>query len=176
MVEGILGRGNTSTESRVNRMAYLELGDCRCVVGPVRTTNCGFSVSNIADVYANNRVTQRRCQNRHLLPAISGTQACCQYLPPPPFTIYESHCPTPSREQVPICLVPTCFSSLLPLASLPRFLLLACQKDAGCCAVQLQGHHAHRPPWHPSIVVCLYRGLEAARTCFPSLQRLPAPE
>lgn len=36
--------------------------------GPVRTTDSGFSVSNIADIYAANTVTQR-CQNRHLLPA-----------------------------------------------------------------------------------------------------------
>lgn len=71
--------------------------------------------------------------------------------PSSPFTVYESHCPTPSREQVPICPGPTCFFSLLPMASLPCFLLLACQKDAGHCAVQLWGPlrtQSTPVPWH----------------------------
>ena len=47
-----------------------------------KNTNSGFSLSNIADIYANSAVTQR-CQNRRLLPETSGAQACCHGLLPP---------------------------------------------------------------------------------------------
>lgn len=139
-------RGKALVERRENRMTYLEPGDCRF-----------FSVSNIAGVYAKNRVT-RRYQNRHLLPAVSDTRACCQCLLPPLFTIYESRCPTPAREQVPICPVPTCLPqpsahgqpALLPALSLPEGCGLLHHAAAGGGGV----HHAHRPPWRPSIVRC----------------------
>lgn len=71
--------------------------------------------------------------------------------PPPPIpTVYESRCPTPSREQVPVCPVPTCFSSLLPMASLPCFLLVALPEGCGllCCAAA--GGIAHTD--HPGIL------------------------
>lgn len=94
-------------------------------------------------------------------------------MPPPPFIISGSGCPTPSREQVPVCPVTTCFPGLQPTTSLPHFLSSACQKDADCSALPPRGRRAHRPPRRPSTVQWPRRGPELA--CPAPLQRLPAP-
>ena len=98
-------------------------------------------------------------------PKDACSPCCIEHLgllsvPPPPFIIYESGCPTPSREQVPICPVTTCFPGLQPTTSLPHFLSSACQKDAGCSAVPLWGVPCRDHPGGSA----LYSGLEGART------------
>lgn len=120
--------------------------------GPVRTTDTGFSVSNIADIYADNTVTQR-CQNRRPLPATLGTQACCRCLLPPLFIIYEIMSNFLRRSSTHLSCEHMLFQ---PSAhgSLP----CVCQKDAGCCAGPLQGHHAHRPAYCPSTAPWPRRG------------------
>ena len=106
-----------------------------------------------------------------LLPAASVPRPAV--MPPPPFIISGSGCPTPSREQVPVCPVTTCFPGLQPTTSLPHFLSSACQKDADCSALPPRGRRAHRPPRRPSTVQWPRRGPELA--CPAPLQRLPAP-
>lgn len=121
--------------------------------GPVRTTDTGFSVSNIADIYADNTVTQR-CQNRRPLPATLGTQACCRCLLPPLFIIYEIMSNFLRRSSTHLSCEHMLFQ---PSAhgSLP----CVCQKDAGCCAGPLQGH-TDQPT-----ALALRSGLGGAGTC-----------
>lgn len=72
--------------------------------------------------------------------------------------------PAPSREQVPVCPVTTCFLSLLPKASLPCFLRSACQQHAGGRSVCRGAVHTDHPACLALGSACS-GGLEGARTC-----------
>lgn len=117
-------------------MAYLELGDCRSVV-PREPQILDFLFQILLMFIPATASPKDARSGISSLPQQAHRHA--GQPPSSPFTVYESHCPTPSREQVPICPGPTCFSSLLPMARLPCFLLLAWQKDACHYAVQPQG-------------------------------------
>ena len=126
----------------------------------MRATNSGFSVSNIADMYANNTVAQR-CQHRVLLRATSGAQACCWCLLPClhhlcrwlPNTLQRTSAhlscdhmlPSPSAHGQ---------STPLPELSLPEGCRLLCCTTAGGTA----------NTDHPD-GLALFSGLGGARTC-----------
>lgn len=66
-----------------------------------------------------------------------GHAVNASFLPSSPFMkAVAQHRP---ENKCPFVLCPHAFPSLLPMASLPCFLLSACQKDVGCCTVQLRG-------------------------------------
>lgn len=118
--------------------------------GPVRTTDSGFSVSNIADIYADNTVTQG-CHNRHLLPATLDTQACCRCLLPPFFIIYEIMSNFLRRSSTHLSWDHMLFQ---PSAhgSLP------CVLPEGCRRLCRATAGAHRPAYCPSTVQWPARG------------------